>query len=36
MAQSVEYLTLGFGPGCDLRVTRSSPASGSELSRESA
>ena len=34
MTQSVEHLTLGFGLGCDFRVVRSSPLSGSVLSRE--
>ena len=37
MAQLVECLTLGFNSGrCELRVMRSSPASGSMLSVESA
>ena len=36
MAQSVKQPTLGFGPGCDLRVMRSSPMLGSVLSMESA
>ena len=36
MAQSVEYLTLDFGSGHDLRVVRSSPASGSALGMEPA
>ena len=36
VAQSVKQLTLGFGSGRDLRVMRSSPASGSVLSDESA
>ena len=35
-AQLVERLTLGFSSGCDLRVVRSSPASGSTLSTKSA
>lgn len=35
-AQSVECLTLDFGSGHDLRAVRSSLASGSMLSRESA
>ena len=36
MTQSVTWPTLDFGSGHDLRVLRSSPASGSALSRESA
>ena len=35
MAQSVKRLALGFGLSHDLRVVRSSPVLGSELSRES-
>ena len=35
-AQSLKCQTLGFSSGCDLRVMRSSPESGSVLSRESA
>ena len=34
VAQSVKYMTLDFGSGHDLRVMRSSPASGSMLSVE--
>ena len=36
MAQSIEYLTLGFGSDHDLRVMGWSLALGSPLSRESA
>ena len=36
MAQPVEHLTLGVSSGPDLRVTGSSPVSGSMLSVESA
>jgi len=36
VAQSVEHLTLDFGSCHDLRVVRSSPASGSALSMEPA
>ena len=36
MAQFVKLVTLGFGSGHDLRVVRSSPASGSMLSMEPA
>ena len=36
VAQSVKHLTLGFGSGCNLRVKRWSPVSGSRLSMESA
>lgn len=36
VAQFVKHLTLNFGSGHDLRVVRSSPASGSMLSEESA
>ena len=35
VAQSVTRLTLGFGSGHDLMVIKSSPALGSEFSRES-
>ena len=35
-AQLVEYQTLGFSSGCDLRVVGSSPQLGSALSGESA
>ena len=36
VAQSVKHLTLDFGSGHDLRVVRSSPASGSMLGIEPA
>ena len=36
VVQSVKHLTLGFSSGDELRVMRSSPASGSTLSAESA
>jgi len=36
VVQSVERPTLGFSPGTDLRVMRSSPTSGSVLSVKSA
>jgi len=35
VAQSVRHLTLDFGSGHDLRVMRSSPASGSAQAMES-
>ena len=34
MAQSVEYLTLDFSPGHDLRVVGSTPVSGSTKCRD--
>lgn len=36
VAQSVKRLSVSFGSGCDLRILRSSPVLGSELSMESA
>ena len=35
LSSAVDYLTLGFDSGCDLRVLRLSPMLGSELSMES-
>ena len=36
VSQSVEYLTLDFGSGHDLRIVRSSPVVGSMLDMEAA
>ena len=36
VAQLVKHLTLGFSSGCDLKVMRLGPMSGSTLSVESA
>jgi len=36
VAQSLEFPTVGFGSGHDLRVVKSNPASGSELGLEPA